>query len=149
MSIDGVNGIKQTATAASSAAQNDGTANKPEKMNSVFQETKTALAIAAEESIKEISVPENQQKTEKISRKDAKEWIKKYIEETGCSKKEAKAAFEQEFGYKMPSSNFAKILRVGLTGIISPIMFPFLVADTISNGKLGTNDALNKFIKEG
>ena len=29
-----------------------------------------------------------------MSRKEAKQWIKAYREQTGCSKKEAKAAFE-------------------------------------------------------
>lgn len=126
MTIDGVNGVKQIVPAETAGVQNSETTAKADKPVSVFIENKNSLAVEAHEIPKEIPMPENVAETEQMSRKEAKNWVKAYREEHGCSKKEAKAAFEQEFGYKMPSSNFTKTLRSYLiTGNIPGLIVGF------------------------
>lgn len=48
---------------------------------------------------------------QKMSRKVAKAWVKQYQEDNNCSKKEAKAAFKEQFGYNVPASFFKKVLN--------------------------------------
>lgn len=69
--------------------------------------TTTATTNNTEES--DSSSTEN-----KMSRKEAKAWVKAYRKEHNCSKKEAKAAFEKEFGYEYPKANTKWI---GFTGL--------------------------------
>ncbi len=110
MTINGVNQTTKVVQSEAAGVQNDGAAVKSDNPNSVF-EHKTKLAPEAD--IPE-ELPVQAQEPEQMSRKEAKQWIKAYREQTGCSKKEAKAAFEQEFGYKMPSSEFVKSIRCAL-----------------------------------
>lgn len=46
---------------------------------------------------------ENAQQDVRLSKKDKKEWIKSYMEQHGCSKKEAKEAFKSQFEYDVMS----------------------------------------------
>ncbi len=80
---------------------------------SIFMNGKQeAVEVRNDEAALDVNTPE---KTDQMTRKEAKAWIKEYREQhPGTSKKEAKAAFEAEFGYKMPSSKFVKILRKAL-----------------------------------
>ena len=110
MTINGVNQTQKVVQSETPKMENDGSAVKPDSPNSVF-EHKTKLAPEA--NLPE-EIPAQAQEPEQMSRKEAKQWIKAYREQTGCSKKEAKAAFEQEFGYKMPRSEYGKRLLKGL-----------------------------------
>lgn len=74
-------------------------------------------------------------KIDKMSRKEAKKWCKEYMEKNRCSKKEAREAFKQEFGYSVPLSAFQKTLR--LSAINNPIGIVVGIADSFANGKLG------------
>ena len=47
--------------------------------------------------------------SDKMSRKEAQDWVKNYMEQTGCTKKDAYKAFEQNFGYKVPKNIWGKI----------------------------------------
>ncbi len=114
MTINGVNQTTKVVQSEAAGVQNDGAAVKSDNPNSVF-EHKTKLAPEAD--IPE-ELPVQAQEPEQMSRKEAKQWIKAYREQTGCSKKEAKAAFEQEFGYKMPRSEYANQLLKGLRAIL-------------------------------
>ena len=78
-------------------------------------------------------------KLDKMSRKEAKSWLKDYMAENGCSKKEAKAAFKEQFGYSVPLSMGQQMLRFT---IIGPLGAVGQFADQLSGGKLG----LNKFV---
>lgn len=118
MTIYGVNGAKQIVPAETTGVQNNGTAAKTDIPNCIW--TENTAQPAAEPEEKEIPTPDNEAETEKMSRKEAKNWVKAYREEHGCSKKEAEAAFEQEFGYKMPSSKFMKHLRASLIELTIP-----------------------------
>lgn len=77
------------------------------------------------------------EKLEKMSRKDAKAWVKDYMEKNGCSKKEAKAAFKQEHGYSVPLSLGQKMLRGVAVAVTGPIGYVATLADGITGGKLG------------
>ena len=59
-------------------------------------------------------------KLDKMSHKDAKAWLKEHMEQTGCSKKEAKEAFKEQFGYSYPLSFGQKFGRRLLT-FLSPL----------------------------
>ena len=74
-------------------------------------------------------------KLEKMSRKEAKNWCKEYMQQNGCSKKEAKEAFKNEFGYDVPLSFGAKVLRSALFS--SGVGAIVTLADKLSGGKLG------------
>lgn len=116
----------------------------PEKLNSIFNNN---TKVSQKESDSQLSEQEIQ--PEKMTRKEANNWVKAYRKEHGCSKKEAQAAFESEFGYKVPSSMFAKALRSSLSSTMALLMFPFTIADGISHGKLGITDKLDHFVEEG
>ena len=139
-----INGVNQTAKVQAETAgiSNDAAAEKTENLNSVFEQ-KPKLAIP-DTDLPE-ALPLHEQEPEQLTRKQAKEWIKEYREKTGCSKKEAKAAFKEEFGYKVPSSMLMKGLRANLIGIIPIAGFLALTGDAISNGKLG----IQRFIETG
>ena len=65
----------------------------------------------------------------KMTHKEAKAWVKNYMEQNGCTKKEAKKAFEKEFGYYYPSSPAAKVGRaaaVGLAPVVTGPAAPFV-----------------------
>ena len=141
MDINGVNQTAKIVQPETTSIQNDAAA-KSEKLNSVFEQ-KPKLAIP-DTDLPE-ALPLHEQEPEQLTRKQAKEWIKEYREKTGCSKKEAKAAFKEEFGYKVPSSMLMKGLRANLIGIIPIAGFLALTGDAISNGKLG----IQRFIETG
>ena len=44
------------------------------------------------------------------------QWVNDYMQENNCSKKEAKQAFKNEFGYKVPASIGMKILGMATGG---------------------------------
>lgn len=77
------------------------------------------------------------ERLEKMSRKDAKAWVKDYMEKNGCSKKEAKEAFKQEHGYSVPLSFGQKLLRAGALAISGPIGLVATAVDGFTGGKLG------------
>ena len=144
MTIDGVNNTQKAQF--SQPANNPGILKSfaDEKPNTVFSN-----GIKAQTELDgEISYIPSEQKTEEpeqMSRKEAKKWLKEYRKENDCSRKEAKAAFEKEFGYKVPSSMLMKGLRANLIGIIPIAGFLALTGDAISNGKLG----IQRFIETG
>ena len=70
-----------------------------------------------------------------MSRKEAKAWVKEYMTSNGCSKKEAKEAFQKEFGYSMPLSVLQKAGR--FLALNNPIGFLATVVDEATDGKLG------------
>lgn len=141
MTINGVNQTAKIVQPETTSIQNDAAA-KSEKLNSVFEQ-KPKLAIP-DTDLPE-ALPLHEQEPEQLTRKQAKEWIKEYREKTGCSKKEAKAAFKEEFGYKVPSSMLMKGLRANLIGIIPIAGFLALTGDAITKGKLG----IQQFIETG
>lgn len=109
MTIDGVNSAKTIMETAGIKVADTATIRKEranhivkKMMNSIYEDV-IRQNVAKED---EISYLPKESKTimtvEKMARKDAKVWIKQYREEYSCSKKEAKAAFEAEFGYKFP-----------------------------------------------
>ena len=141
MTINGVNQTAKIVQPETTSIQNDAAA-KSENLNSVFEQ-KPKLAIP-DTDLPE-ALPLHEQEPEQLTRKQAKEWIKEYREKTGCSKKEAKAAFKEEFGYKVPSSKFMKGLRFNLVGMIPIAGWLALTGDAITKGKLG----IQQFIETG
>lgn len=141
MTINGVNQTAKIVQPETTSIQNDAAA-KSENLNSVFEQ-KPKLAIP-DTDLPE-ALPLHEQEPEQLTRKQAKEWLKAYREETGCSKKEAKAAFEEEFGYKVPSSAFMKGLRFHLVGLIPVAGGLALGGDLVTKGKLG----VQRFIETG
>ena len=74
-------------------------------------------------------------------RKEAKALLKEYMEQTGCSKKEAKKVFEEKFGYSVPLSKMQKFLRFAAV-VITPVGVAAAAADGATDGKLG----IKKFV---
>ena len=142
MDINGVNQTAKIAQTETAGISNDAAAAKSANPNSVFEQ-KSKLVIPEAELPEELPVQE--QEPEQLTRKQAKEWLKAYREETGCSKKEAKAAFKEEFGYKVPSSAFMKGLRFHLVGLIPVAGGLALGGDLVTKGKLG----VQRFIETG
>lgn len=72
---------------------------------------------------------------EKMSRKEAKKWVKEYMANTGCTKKKAKEAFQKEFGYSMPLSELQKFRRT--LALANPVGVIADFIDRATGGKLG------------
>ena len=107
--VNRANGINQQQQTIST----NNSVRMEEEAPSIFMGAKSQPAETAEEetAVKDEAPAE----TGEMTRKEAKAWIKAYRKEhPGTSKKEARAAFEAEFGYKMPSSKFVQGLRTGL-----------------------------------
>ena len=145
MALEGIDAAKQITTI--NTEKNAGTSSvKEEKLNSAFgDEIKTKNEMEGEISyLPKDPVSADVEKQDKMSRKEAKEWLKQYREENGCSKKEAKAAFEAEFGYKFPMNKFAKgMAMIGL----QLVMVPGAILDLCTGGKLGYTDTLRDVAK--
>ena len=107
--------------------------------------TATTSADLVQNSASSIS-EDIQTSTEKLSRKEAKKWIKNYQKEHNCSKSEAKKAFERTFGYKVPSSKIQRLGKGLLLIAMSPIALPLGLIDTAAKGNLGFNKAINNFL---
>lgn len=123
MTINGITGSKQVICEDTTDVKKNESTAKSVQLNSVF-EKKTNLAQKAELPEK-LPVPQKEEEPQKMSRKEAKEWIKQYKEEHGCSKKEAKAAFHQEFGYKIPKSEFMKRLLWVPLNVFAPKLLDY------------------------
>lgn len=163
MRLDGTNfegvqigSMKQTAQVQQDSA-------KKEKLNADLQEGLNGSAAKKQAPSKQDTITPNERKElikwykecgyttkeakamfdskadelEKMSRKEAKNWCKNYMEENGCSKKEAKQAFKDQFGYSVPLNKYQKVLRTCLTfgGIGQAV-------DIATGGKLG----IRKFV---
>ncbi|MBQ8458984.1 hypothetical protein IJ541_02650 [bacterium] len=81
------------------------------------------------------------------TRKQAKAWIKEYRLQTGASKKEAKIAFEDTFGYKVPSSNLSKLGKGLILAPFTPFLFAAGAADKISGDNLGVIKGLQTMME--
>lgn len=165
--IDGVNGAKNTgATTAAEQTNNISTAeNESKKLNQALQDELTGAARKDVDKMDTLTPNEKDQlikyyqdcgyskqeaeelfnskadKLETMSRKEAKAWLKEYMEQTGCSKKEAKKAFEEKFGYSVPLSKMQKFLRFAAV-VITPVGVVAAAADGATDGKLG----IKKFV---
>lgn len=84
--------------------------------------------------------------SERMTRKQAKAWMKEYSRQNKCSKKEAKAAFEEQFGYKVPDSKFTRAMKCMLLAAMSPVAVPLGIADQLAHGKLGFNKSVRNFL---
>lgn len=73
----------------------------------------------------------------KMSRKEANAWIKNYRKEHNCSKKEAKEAFKNTFGYEVPKRDLSWIGLAGVGAFIATLATVFLT------GKGSSSAALN------
>ncbi len=125
MSIDGVNNTNQIVPLESKGVQNEELSAIPPKLNSVFEnKPQISAEVKLPDELPELKNPV------KMTSKEAKNWVKAYREEHGCSKKEAKAAFEAEFGYKMPRKGFMQYLRQTVFSTI-----PGAVLGMIHSGK--------------
>ena len=80
-----------------------------------------------------------------MSRKEAKAWMKAYSKEHGVSKKEAKEAFEREFGYCPAESKTQRFFKGLLMLGMSPVAIPLQITDELSGGKLGFSSAVADF----
>ncbi len=90
MTMDGVNGQQPVTTTFTTTAQ----ASTPEDMGSVSQSMNKALQDGLSGADRKIDAPE----TETLTPNERKAWIKEYQNTHNCTKKEAMAAFDREFG---------------------------------------------------
>ena len=115
MALGGINSAKQTAgiKAAETNTEQQERINAAGKkgMNSVYGDDIKPKTEKEGEISYVPKEPVNQEETKKMTYKDAKKWLKQYKKEHDCSKKEARAAFEAEFGYKFPRSQFVNTLN--------------------------------------
>ena len=148
MTLEGINSAKtimesasvKVAETESEQQERMGTVNS--KLNSVYgDEIKPKTEKEGEISyIPKDPAGGEVEKEEKMSRKEAKKWLKQYREENDCSKKEAKAAFEAEFGYEFPDSKFVKYLR---NAVLNGSMFGVIV------GAFHTGEERDNFVETG
>lgn len=96
------------------SSETESTASTSKTNNTTATTTTSATTSTAQNNE---DVAENGQ----MSRKEAKAWVKAYRKEHNCSKKEAKAAFEKEFGYEYPKANTKWIGAAGLGVFIAGI----------------------------
>lgn len=107
-------------------------------MDASFNNSQKAFELDGNFEIGEnCAILKDEVKIEKMSRKDAKMWVKDYMEQTGCSKKEAYKAFEQTFGYEVPKNIWEKIgdgLKTGFAFIASIGLLIVVGTDKMNNG---------------
>lgn len=91
-----------TASSTSTEIQTENAASTSKTSNTAANTviSPTANTVSTSETQNDEDAAENG----KMSRKEAKAWVKAYRESHNCSKKEAKAAFEKEFGYEYPKN---------------------------------------------
>ena len=100
MALDGVNGTSGANPSDFPRLRHAGKSQKQEQPASIWIKSNDEANTA------NIAAP-----NQKMSRKEAKAWVKEYQESNNCSKKEAKAAFKEKFGYDVPASFWKKALR--------------------------------------
>ena len=127
MALDGINSAKQTAginAAETNTEQQERiTAAGKKGMNSVYGDDIKPKTEKEGEISYAPKDPENKENTDKMSHDEASEWIRQYKKEHDCSRKEAKAAFEEKFGYECPMSGWAKTIRTILLNGTLPGLF--------------------------
>lgn len=125
MNVNGINAADQILTANTQLqAQTQKTDDTNEKLAKGLAGD-GGNEVAGEIKAKEPTDEELMAQNEKMSHKEAKEWLKQYREETGCSKREAREAFKSEFGYEVPRSKFVLQMRASF--------FPTYLYDLITN----------------
>lgn len=97
MALDGVNGANGARRVNSSGLYQVGETQKQKQSASIWIESHGESFPATPK--------------QKMSRSTAKAWVKEYQESNNCSKKEAKAAFQAQFGYEVPAGFFKKALN--------------------------------------
>ncbi len=146
MTLEGINSAKTIMDAAgvkvaeTEKEQQERMGAVNSKLNSVYGDEIKPKAEKEGEISYLPKEPANPEETEKMSRREAKEWLKQYREENDCSKKEAKAAFEAEFGYEFPDSKFVKYLR---NAVLNGSMFGVIV------GAFHTGEERDNFVETG
>ena len=100
MALDGLNGTSGANPSDFPRLRHAGESQKQEQPASIWIKSNDEANTA------NIAAP-----NQKMSRKEAKAWVKEYQESNNCSKKEAKAAFKEKFGYDVPASFWKKALR--------------------------------------
>lgn len=121
---------------------NDAQINKEELntiltlMDASYDNNQKAFALDGNFDINEKSaILQNDIKAEKMSRKEALVWVKDYMAQTVCSKKDAYKAFEKNFGYEVPKNIWGKIGN----GFKAAFSFIFALGFVIASG----NETIN------
>lgn len=172
MAVNDVNGAQKTVTTTPVGKSEVNTSEKlSEELNQAITNELTGVNVELADTLKTLSPWEkrvvmkychelglskeeaqvllysNAEVSEKMSRKDADAWCQDYMQRSGCTEKEAKQAFKEEFGYSLPSNFINKIVDTlvkvqsgGTFGVVGALLGEKSSIQKLFTGQ-GNNDA--------